>query len=435
MRDTVTVLLGRLVRAIARLRGGGSALPGLVVEKIDPKFLARTLQRLPEGVVVISGTNGKTTTTKIVVELLQKSGLRVFTNSTGSNFSRGVIAAILQQANLRGEIPADIAVLELDEAHAIHFIAQVKPRFTLLLNVLRDQLDRFGEIDTTARLLEQIAEATKDGLVVNREDVLVRAIGVELAARRPEMDVRQFGLAPALRTLFPSDAELHGGGQSQPVENSRADVTLVSLGDHEATFEMDAKLFVTGLKLEGVYNTLNAAAALTLVRLILAHLQTSSAQSSSSAALLDALSVVRPAFGRGEQLVLDGHPLDLILVKNPAGFRLALTSFNPDDVACMIAINDNDADGRDMSWLWDVSFQSLRSSGVDTVAGSRAWDMALRLQHDSVSFREVHESLDDALSDFREHTRGRARRIYCTYTAMLELRKALAKLTEVENVW
>ena len=101
----------------------------------------------------------------------------------------------------------------------------------------------------------------------------------------------------------------------------------------------------------------------------------------------------------------------------------------------MIAINDRDADGRDMSWLWDVSFESLRETGVDTVAGLRAWDMALRLELDLVPFREVTEALDEALNDFRRHTQGVPRRIFCTYTAMLALRKQLARVTEVENVW
>jgi UDP-N-acetylmuramoylalanine-D-glutamate ligase len=107
---------------VAKLRGGGSALPGLVAEKLDPRFLPRTLGNLPRGVVVISGTNGKTPTTKMVVELLQGQGLKVFTNRTGSNFTRGVVAAALGASNLAGRLDADIAVLELDEAHAVHFV-------------------------------------------------------------------------------------------------------------------------------------------------------------------------------------------------------------------------------------------------------------------------------------------------------------------------
>ena len=141
MRDVLSAVIGKSVRQVARLRGGGSALPGLVVEKLDPGCLQRTLARLPYGVVAVSGTNGKTTTVKMIVEILEAQGLKVFTNRTGSNFSRGIVAAAIQECSLGGRIDADIAVLELDEAHAMYFIDRVRPRFTLLLNVLRDQLD------------------------------------------------------------------------------------------------------------------------------------------------------------------------------------------------------------------------------------------------------------------------------------------------------
>ena len=431
MRDFFTVLIGKTVRALAKLRGGGSAFPGLVIEKVDPGFLARALDRLPLGVVVVSGTNGKTTTSKIVVELLESTGLRVFTNSTGSNFSRGVIAALLQRVNLKGETDADIAVLELDEAHAMYFIAQVKPKYTLLLNVLRDQLDRFGEIDTTAKFLSNIAMATTDTLVVNREDPLVRAIGEKVLAEHSSVRVKQFGLSENLLKMFPSDAELHGSDGSplgsRPSAGD-ADVILTEVGLQSATFEVAGAPYTTDLKLEGVYNTFNAAAALVLVRQVCG-------SEVGTPALIDALSYVKPAFGRGERIELDGLPLELVLVKNPAGFRLALESFEPEGFATMIAINDNSADGRDISWLWDVSFESLATFGVDTVTGIRAWDMALRLEHDRVSFRAVIEPLDTALSEFRAHSQGLPRRIYCTYTAMLELRKLIAKQTQVENVW
>ena len=168
MSKPYTTLLGKAVRYAARLRGGGSALPGLFVEKIDPDFIKSTLAQLPQGVVVISGTNGKTTTTKMVVELLEGQGLKVFTNRTGSNFVRGVAAALLGEVDLKGRLDADIAVLELDEAHAVHFVNAIPPRYSLLLNVMRDQLDRFGEIDTTVKLLAHIAKHTTETVVLNR---------------------------------------------------------------------------------------------------------------------------------------------------------------------------------------------------------------------------------------------------------------------------
>ena len=152
---------GRFVRFASRVtKHGGSALPGKVVEKIDPGFLTRTLGQLPLGAVLVSGTNGKTTTTRMVASMLSDLGLKVFTNPTGSNFVRGVVSALLTEVTLGGKLDADIAVLELDEAYAVHFVKQVKPRYALLLNVMRDQLDRFGEIDTTAKLLSHVAAAT-----------------------------------------------------------------------------------------------------------------------------------------------------------------------------------------------------------------------------------------------------------------------------------
>jgi UDP-N-acetylmuramyl tripeptide synthase len=440
MRDFLSAVIGKMVRQLARLRGGGSALPGLVIEKIDPGFLARTLGRLPLGVIAVSGTNGKTTTTKMIVEILEAQGLRVFTNRTGSNFSRGVVAAAIAECSLGGRLEADIAVLELDEAHAMYFIDRVKPKHTLLLNVLRDQLDRFGEIDTTAKLLQRIADATTHGLVVNREDPLLAAIGelvrasgtaAARAAGVPEgvIEVREFGLSEPLLAMFPSDDDFHRGesATTQP-ERPAADVTLTSLGDHEAVFRIDAIDWPTTLQLEGLYNTFNAAAALTTVRLALG-------DHSDTPALMQALSTVRPAFGRGERLDLDGQPLDLVLVKNPAGFRLGLASYEADGVATMIAINDQYADGRDTSWLWDVDFGALAREGVVTVAGSRAWDMALRLEYDDVSVERVVADLAEALTSFRAHSLGRPRRIYCTYTAMLSLRQELSTLTEVEEIW
>ena len=141
--EKLSILLGKTVQKVTRLRGnGGSALPGLVVERTNPNFIKHTLAKLPMGVVVVSGTNGKTTTTKIVSELLAKQGLKVFTNKTGSNFVRGVISEILADIKLSGKFDYDIAVLELDEAHAVKFCEVCDVDYSLILNVQRDQLDR-----------------------------------------------------------------------------------------------------------------------------------------------------------------------------------------------------------------------------------------------------------------------------------------------------
>ncbi|KUG59683.1 Mur ligase family protein [Nesterenkonia jeotgali] len=416
-----SVLIGRAARTVTKLRGGGgSAFPGLVVEKLDPHFLARTLHRLPRGVIVVSGTNGKTTTTKMVVELLQGQGLKVFTNRSGSNFTRGVVASILEEVRLTGKLDADIAVLELDEAHAVHFVKAVRPNHSLLLNVMRDQLDRFGEIDTTAGMLRTIAAHTVEAVVLNREDPRVRAIAGTLDTQR----VDYFGLSESLRSHFPSDDDFHSS-PAGAADHPHADVVLEELTEGGGRFTIDGEAVTTSLTVNGAYNTFNAAAALAVVRQALS-------EAVNPQALIDSLSKVSPAFGRGESLTVQGRPLDLVLVKNPSGFRLGLSSFAAEGVATMIAINDNYADGRDMSWLWDVEFASLAEQGVRMVSGVRAYDMALRLKYDDVDFDAVEPDLSLALNRFLDENPDKPARIFCTYTAMLALRKRLSAYTEVE---
>ena len=418
-RQILSTLIGKTVKQAARLRGGGSALPGLVIEKIDPGFIARTLAQIPHGVVVISGTNGKTTTTKIVVELLEAAGLKVFTNRTGSNFSRGVAAALLGEVDMRGRLDADIAVLELDEAWAVKFVQLVPPRYSLLLNVMRDQLDRFGEIDTAAGFLAKIAQATTDTVVLNRDDPRIYRLHQQTAA-----NVAFFGTTDQLLELMPTDDALKTG-HAQANDTAPADVLLTDIDKQTATFQINNAKHAVRMRLNGVYNLLNAAAALSLVRQIMG-------EKAELTTLLGALSDVAPAFGRGETIVIDGTPIELILVKNPSGFRLSLLSFADGTADTMIAINDNYADGRDVSWLWDVNVSRLEQVAV--VSGVRAHDMALRLEYDDITPEIIEPDLAAALEKLLAHHPRRPKHIYCTYTAMLRLRKLLAIKTDVEAI-
>lgn len=421
-----SIRLGKLVKKTMQLRGGGSALPGLVVEKLNPHFLRDALNTLPRGVVVVSGTNGKTTTTKIIVQLLRSTGLRVLTNPSGSNFTRGIAASLLSHVKSDGSLQDfDIAVLELDEAHAVHFIQTVAPRYTLILNVLRDQLDRFGEIDHTAKLLECVVAKTTHGVVLNRDDVLVRQIATHLP---DTVSTAYFGASDELLHLFPSDADLHGSTTTTTPtpEPSPEDVILEQLDGHTVTFTFGAdRQSALTLKLDGIHNALNAAAALALVRMV--------AQDAPSQQLLEELASVKPAFGRGEAIEINGQPLEIVLVKNPSGFRLSLQSYTSQPAVTMIAINDLYADGRDMSWLWDVDFSSLQASGVQVVSGLRAYDMALRLQYDDIKVGTVVPAVETAVQNFIRHSTG-PKRIYCTYTAMLALRRELARQHELEPI-
>ena len=434
MRSRLTVALGRTARLAARVRGGGSggtAFPGLVMERTDPGFLERTLSRLPCGVVVVSGTNGKTTTTKMVVQLLREQGLKVFTNRTGSNFVRGVLASLLTEVDAAGNLDADIAVLELDEAHAVHFVARVRPRACLLLNVMRDQLDRFGEIDYTASLLHSIAQATSDVVVLNGDDPRLAAPAfLEGVSAR----VVSFGAGEDLRSLFLSDDDLRTGLASprDRGEGPGPRVTLEAINGQRATVRVDGASHEVDFAIPGVHNLLNACAALGVVLEVLG-------EDADLPGLLTTLGTVQAAFGRGEVLTLDGRPVQLSLVKNPAGFRMGLLSAAAqaqDGEVVVVAINDEYADGRDMSWLWDVDFAALRSGGVAVVTGVRAWDMALRLRYDDVEVTDVEPDLRKAVALMRRAATDadRPMRIFTTYTAMLALRSILGEMTDVEEV-
>ncbi len=410
-RQTFSTLVGKLVKQVAKLRGSGSALPGLVVERIDPGYLKRTIGSLPEGVVLISGTNGKTTTTKLVTEVLQACGYTVFTNRTGSNFSRGVISELLPKLTWRGTLKADIAVLELDEAWAVHFVKQVRPRMSLFLNVMRDQLDRFGEIDTAAEMLAKNAEYALEKVVLNRDDPRVFNIH-----QRTQATPVYFGTTDELLELMPTDDALKTGG-ARANNSVPADVQLVAIDGRRATYLIDGQEHSVEMSLGGVYNLLNAAAALSLVRQIVGDKVTTEE-------LLTALGSVRPAFGRGETIVYKGVPIELVLVKNPSGFRLSLLSFADGKADNMIAINDNYADGRDISWLWDVDFTPL--DRVALVTGARAEGMALRLAYDGIPVEAVEPDLATAVEQFAALNPGKPKRIYTTYTAMTAMRKMIS---------
>ncbi len=409
--EKLSILIGKTVQKITRLRGnGGSALPGLVIERSNPKFVSQVLSKLPYGVVAISGTNGKTTTTKIVTELLESQGLKVFTNKSGSNFVRGVISAILNNIKITGKFDFDIAVLELDEAHAVKFTEVAPIDYALLLNVQRDQLDRFGEIDHTADLLQKVATATKKAVILNREDPRIANISTTSNTKKV-----YFGLSEKLQKDFPSDDQLLLDQKQTKHEEKPALVVLDKLKDNTATYETSGQKYSAELKLRGSYNAYNAAGALALCQTILPDVD--------PAKFIAKLTKIESAFGRGEIFDINGVEVELLLVKNPSAFQLSLASFVDAKHDYMIAINDFVADGRDVSWLWNVDFSQL--SSVKVVSGTRATDMALRLKYDEVKVRACEEDLEKALKKLISGN-NKPKRIFATYTAMLALRKIIS---------
>ncbi len=414
-KQRLSTFIGKTIKYLMRLRGGGSALPGLVVEKIDPGYLKRTLEQLPMGVVVISGTNGKTTTTKIVSELLESAGLKVITNKTGSNFSRGIIAALLDYVDCQGRLDASIAVLELDEAWAVRFIEQVKPRYSLLLNVSEDQVDRFGGADTTAKMLEKIAFATTNTIVLNRDDPRLSMIGDKLKSVKTVF----FGASKPIL----NDRSMEYDNKSSPTRV--ADVELVSIEKSKITLRFDGHDYTAAPALSGIHNFLNITAAVSLVRQILD-------ASQDMDKIVSTIPTIQPAFGRGETLDINNQSLKLSLVKNLASFQATIDNLPERSKRTMLVINNHYADGKDISWLKKADFSNLQS--VDVVSGICADEATNYLEERGVSIGRTISKPSEALDFFLRNESSDQKQLLCSYTAMIEVRKLLSKYTSLKKI-
>ena len=414
----VSLLVGKTILKGLRLMGrSGSALPGLVIEKIQPTFLASMLSGLPSGVVVVTGTNGKTTTTKVITELLESQGLRVLTNKTGSNFVRGTVTTVIDKAKLSGDLPYDIAVFEQDEAHAVHFVNQVKPRGVVALNIMRDQMDRFGEIDATAKLLQKVVESATEWVVLNANDERV-------AKLTPAGGTKTvwYGHSRELQHSFLTDDELHHGDNTSYTKAGNMTSELVGFDATTVKISLNGRVYDFKTPLSGSHNAINLAASLAALHAIVPEFDGEKATA--------AIAALQPAFGRGETLQLtDGQEITLQLVKNPGGFTHALRMLELKQYGTVgMAINDDYADGRDVSWLWDVDFGMLEDSKVQVVCGgTRGHDMAVRLKYDGVRVAQTYPELDIFVADINAAAASGAAIIFCTYTAMLKIRSEYKK--------
>jgi UDP-N-acetylmuramyl tripeptide synthase len=366
---------------------------------------------------VVTGTNGKTTTTKMVATVLAQR-YRVLTNDTGSNFVRGAITTAIERSSWTGWLPYDVAVFELDEAWAVRFTQVVAPQRLLLLNVMRDQLDRFGEIDTTAKLLGRVAAATTDAVVLNRDDPRVARLAGDTSAA-----VSYFGVARQLRAQFPTDEELYGGPLFASDVPASAELrALPTEGSPTTLLRIAGRDIPVLLRAEGMHNAQNAAGAAALALTF----------GFTADEVAAGLRRVSPAFGRGQWFDVEGRRLILQLVKNPAGFRLTLRTLEGSKpAAIVIAINDEYADGRDVSWLWDVDFTAAlgsRKAKLST-SGTRAADMAVRLHYDDIDVAEIEPDLEKAVRQAASAVDpGEQVVVFSTYTAMWALHAILLRI-------
>ena len=449
---------GKLTRLGLQISGrGGTALPGLVALTIDPDFIAALASDLAHGVVLVSGTNGKTTTTRMLSDIVRATGWAPTHNRSGSNLERGIAGALLTESTWRGEPSGDIGLFEVDEASLPLVLARISPRVVLVTNLFRDQMDRYFEIDQLARRIgDAIAKLDpRVMLVLNADDPIVAWLG-----QRHAGPVLYFGVDdPTVGGRVPqviSDATrcprckqplryervvlAHEGDWSCPscgLTRPERDVSATRVALTPVSSEIQLRTAVASafdpvrVPIAGLYNAYNALAALAVARALDIALPT--------AAL--AIANFRPAFGRLEQVAVDGREMRLILVKNPAGFNAAIgalleTGRRPHLLA---ALNDRDADGRDVSWIWDADFETLAPVVEHAVVtGIRSRDLANRLKYAGVARERIEvvdawgSAIDRAIGAAPV---GREVVVLATYTAMQALRAELARRGHVAPFW
>ena len=419
----LAIITGKLVGLGLRISGRrGSALPGLVAERLFPNSLSEGLSKLPSGVVMVTGTNGKTSTTKILAEMFIANGVKVLTDSTGSNMTRGLLSLVIKKSSWSGKLPYDIAILEVDEAYSAVLSRSLKPKALLVLNIHRDQMDRYGEIDKTAAMIAETASNTTDIVMLSGIDRQMQPIATAVKSA----SIEYFSCSDDLKSEFPDDEELYSNEESNKLLFVQAGYTLVSSQVGVCEIAANGKKYSFKPLVPGGYNHLNIPAAFGLFS------ELTSPNDDEVTKAIKAVNQLEPAFGRGESVKVNGNDVRILLVKNPGGFKQALKLLSTDYKHVDILINDGYADGRDVSWLWDVDFSHIKSSGYDvSVGGTRSYDMALRLKHD-----DVESSVYDSVSDLVDacQTGQDKRIIFATYTAMLELRTELSKVVSMEKV-
>lgn len=456
MSGWFTLAVTKAAAHLSRLlgKGGGHALPGLIAERLDPGFAGRLAAGLPHGVIMVTGTNGKTTTTKLIAAILEANGERVLTNSTGSNLKRGVTSALISAADLRGHVDATIGLFEVDEASLRRVTGELKPDHIVVLNLFRDQLDRYGELDTTAALIGEGIAATTAQLYLNADDPLVASLsryaasadlvhyfGVDqLPADAPGVPqtASDSDRCPVCRTRLEFSRTFYGhiGHYHCPtcdVTRPTPDVEVVEVASADSTgsrftVAIDGARSDVVFPLAGTYNMYNALAAMSL-----AH-----GCGIAPAVVTETLASTVAAFGRVEELTLDGRTLFLLLVKNPVGLTQVLETFVSRETAphVLFAVSDLDADGRDVSWLWDVPMEALIPADATVLTtGIRGADMTLRLHYAGVAADEVEDFTAAVERLVSEIPVGGTGYILPTYTAMLAIRKMLSQRTAMQEVW
>lgn len=456
IRLVLTIAFSKLlIKGCRLLKLGGTTLPGKVALKVYPNILRVVARGFKT--IMITGTNGKTTTSRIIEQILKENNIRYITNKSGANLLSGITTTYIEAVNLKGTCSASTAIIEVDEAAFKKITGYIEPDILVVTNFFRDQLDRYGELYSTLKGVKDGVEKTqKTKLVLNADDSLCASLG-----NQKERDITYYGISENAykntTEVINSDAMFciycknkyeysyytygHLGGFGCPkcgYKRPSTDVTCVEVEKLTASYSK-VKLCVSEcysatIKLPGLYNVYNALAAAACGR----------ALGLPDKNTIKALENFECGFGRMETIDAGGKSIKLILVKNPTGFNQVIDYLLTEayNFQLAFAINDKLADGTDVSWLWDVDFEKLqqiqdRINNIYT-SGIRAEDMAVRLKYAGIFTNKISVIKDykDLINTGLSRTdENHSFYILPTYTAMLDVRKVLKEMFKLKEFW
>jgi lipid II isoglutaminyl synthase (glutamine-hydrolysing) len=425
---SVTFILRCLRQAAPTLRlGAGSVLPGSIARRIEPRLLELLSQQVKNGVILIAGTNGKTTTALLLCTILERKGFRIAHNSTGANLENGLMTALLESTSLLGRLDVDYAILEVDENIVPKVLTPLQPRIILCLNLFRDQLDRYGEVDTISKRWTKVISSLPAETVVipNADDPTLSNLGQQLPQR-----VLFFGLNEPEHYLeaIPHAVDSiycpkcgHSLDYKGVYLSHLGDFTCPKCGFSKSKPTLESSEW--SQILVGLYNKYNTLAAATAAIEL----------GVDEATIRDTINNFQAAFGRAEDLVINGKRVRILLSKNPVGTNETIRVVTQStDKTTLLVLNDRTPDGTDVSWIWDVDTEKLvERGGTLVVSGDRVYDLALRLRYSQKSPQSdlnliVEEDLRQAIATALEHTpENETLHILPTYSAMLEVREVL----------
>jgi lipid II isoglutaminyl synthase (glutamine-hydrolysing) len=416
--------------------GSASVLPGTIAKNLHPRILNLLSQQIKHGVIVVAGTNGKTTTSLLLRAMLEKDGWSVVHNEAGANLVNGLITTLLDHTSLTGQLKADFGILEVDENVIPLVLPQLQPRYIMALNLFRDQLDRYGEVDTIiykwGKVIVDLPSTTT--LIVNGDDPALTHFGQQMASATIPKQIKYFGLNEpelyldeiphAVDSIYcPSCG--HALDYQGVYLSHQGDFDCPKCDFHKSELSIDSSKWPQVLI--GVYNKYNTLAAITTAQSI----------GVDSAKILDVIGNFQAAFGRAEELIYQGKKVRILLTKNPVGMNETIRAIEQvkkaggSSVTLMI-LNDRTPDGTDVSWIWDVDTEKfVNAGGTIVVSGDRVFDMALRLEYSKEQLHSgcqliVEPDTAAAVKRALELTpAAETLHIVPTYSAMLEVREIL----------